>query len=272
MERSKLKNIVLLILLLTNLGLLFFVVRQEIREYQEEARARASAIHFLAERGIAVEESLVPDRTTLVPQQVERDRAAEAAAAAALLNGTVQEEARGGEVYRYHNDNGAIQFHSDGAFSAEFRPGVYPLGEKPDGTVLTLLKRLSFQGDVMAWMSDGVVVRQNWQGIPLFSQRVTVQWADGSVTALTGGRRLSGQPEEDKSRSSMAVATALIDFFNGLNELGDVCSRVDTITQGYVSSASLNGPVTLTPVWWIVTDTGAYQLDLVSGVLTRLES
>jgi len=46
MERSKLKNIVLLILLFTNLGLLFFVVRQEIREYREDARAQASAIGF----------------------------------------------------------------------------------------------------------------------------------------------------------------------------------------------------------------------------------
>jgi len=52
--------------------------------------------------------------------------------------------------------------------------------------------------------------------------------------------------------------------------LGDVCSRVEIIERGYVSAASLNGPVTLTPAWRIVTDTGAYQLDLIAGVLTRI--
>lgn len=269
MERSKLKDIVLLLLVLTNLGLLFFVLRQEIREYREYAQARTSAIGFLANKGVDVEESLVPDRMTLLPQRVERDRAAEAQAAAAFLKGDVQEESRGGEVYRYYNDNGSIQFHSDGAFSAELTPGAYPTGEDRDGAALALLKTLSFEGEVMAWLPDSIIVRQNWEGAPLFNQQVTVEWDGAHFTALTGGRRLSGQPVEDESRTTMTVATALVSFFNGLNGLGDVCSRVDVIAQGYVSAASLNGPVTLTPVWRVTTDTGAYQLDLLTGALTR---
>jgi hypothetical protein len=48
-----------------------------------------------------------------------------------------------------------------------------------------------------------------------------------------------------------------------------VCSRVDNLVQGYVCSTPLSGPMTLTPVWQIVTDTGSYQLNLVTGGLTR---
>ena len=93
---------------------------------------------------------------------------------------------------------------------------------------------------------------------------------DGYVAAMTAGRRLVGEPAEDPGRSTITVATALIQFLNGVDGLGDVCSRVDTITRGYVSSTALSGPMTLTPVWNIVTDTGAYQMDMVTGVLSRV--
>ena len=40
--------------------------------------------------------------------------------------------------------------------------------------------------------------------------------------------------------------------------------------QGYVSGPSLSGPMPLTPVWQVTTDTGFYQLDLVTGGVSRL--
>ena len=49
-----------------------------------------------------------------------------------------------------------------------------------------------------------------------------------------------------------------------------MCSRVDRIEEGYVSAASLSGPMTLTPVWRVTTDTGAYQVDAVTGGVSRM--
>jgi hypothetical protein len=116
------------------------------------------------------------------------------------------------------------------------------------------------------------LVRQIWSGVPLFTQQVTLICEQGCLTALTGGRRLVGEPAADSSRTPITTATALIDFFNGLNALGDVCSSIDRIDPGYVSAATLSGPITLTPVWRITTDTGAYQLDMITGALTRVTS
>lgn len=270
MERAKLKNIVLFILVVTNLCLLVFVVRQELRTRRADAQARENAIAFLAERGIRVDEPLVPKEMDLLPQVVERDRDAEGKAAQALLKGDVEMESRGGEVYRYYNENGSVQFHSDGTFSAELAPGAYPLGNDREAACLAVLKQLDFSAEVVEEGESALVLRQTWRGVSLFSQQVTVNWEEGSIRSLTGGRRLMGQPEEDRSRSALTVSGALIYFFNGLNGLGDVCSRVDSIDQGYVSTVSLNAPVTLTPVWRVVTDTGPYQLDGVTGALTRL--
>ncbi|MGE4277193.1 MAG: hypothetical protein AB7E30_08455 [Lawsonibacter sp.] len=269
MEWPKLKNIVLIILALTNLCLFVFTARRDLQNSYYQRQTRSDAMEFLTDRGVTVDEDQVPDKMDLAPQTVERDLEQEGALAAQLLRDSVQVEARGGEVYRYFNENGSIQFHSDGAFVGTFTSGVFPVGEDREKDCLACLAKLNFEGELMEEETDSLTFRQLWNGVPLFSQQVTLELRDGSVVAMTAGRRLVGQPVEDATRETATVATALIEFLNSVNALGDVCSRVDTITQGYASSIALSGPMTMTPVWRIVTDTGAYQLDLVTGALTR---
>lgn len=67
----------------------------------------------------------------------------------------------------------------------------------------------------------------------------------------------------------MNVPTALMDIFTGLNQLGDVCSQITRIQQSYVSISTLHGSMALRPVWYVATDTGFYQLDTVTGLLSR---
>jgi len=270
MEWSKLKNIVLIILLLTNLCLLGFVVRQELGERRAQQDTLTNTLGFLARRGVQVSREQVPRTDDLLPMTVERDLAAENEAAAALLAGPVETEARGGGVYRYYNANGSIQFHSDGAFSAEFSGSLFPLKDDITRTCLDALVCLDFQGERLDVREDRLVFRQLWQDYPLFSQQVTLVSDGWQLTAMTGGRRLMGTPAPDSSRSPISESTALIRFLNELSALGDVCSRIETITQGYASSTSLTGPMTLNPVWRITTDTGIYQMDLLTGSLSRV--
>ena len=118
MEWPKLKNIILIILILTNLCLLVFVAQGELRNSQLQRQAREEAIQFLADRGITVDEKQVPQTMELLPQTVERNLEEESQLAAALLGQGVTVEDRGAGVYRYSNSTGSIQFHSDGSFSA----------------------------------------------------------------------------------------------------------------------------------------------------------
>lgn len=269
MEWPKLKNIVLIILALTNLFLFIFIPGRELKNNDYQRQARSDAIQLLVDRGVTVAENQVPNKMDLEPQTVERDLEQEGALAAQLLNGPVQVEARGGEVYRYFNGNGSIQFHSDGAFVGTFASGFLPVGEDLERDCLAVLSKLNFEGKLIQKQTDRLTFRQLWNGVPLFSQQVTLEIRDNCVSSMMAGRRLVGQPTVDPGQKTVTVATALIEFLNSVNALGDVCSRVDSITQGYASSLALSGPMTLTPVWRIVTDTGAYQLDLVTGVLDR---
>lgn len=270
MPWTKLKNVILTVLVIVNLCLLGLVAGPAYQSRRQMEQARENAIRFLQDRGVQVKEGVVPRSMDLLPQTVERDLTEEERAAAALLGGAVSAEARGGEVYRYYNENGSVQFHSDGAISAQLEPSAFPLGENQEAGCLALLKGMGFEGSILERKEDKLVFLQNWQGSPLFTQQMTLICRDGGLSAITAGRQLLGQSQEDPSRQTVTVATALITFINSVNALGDVCNRIDAIQPGYITAASLSGPTVLTPVWRFTTDTGAYQLDTVTGAVSRV--
>lgn len=269
MPWSKLKNIILIILAITNLCLLVLVAGQAFQNTRVRIQVREEAISFLRSRGVEVDNSLVPQTMALKPQRLDRDLAREEEAAAALLGGPVTAESRGGEVYRYFNGKGSLQFHSDGTLSAQLEPGAFPLGEDRDEGCLALMERMGLQGVILDG-GEELVFRQALEGWPLFTQQVTLVCQEGCLTGITSGRQLVGTPQEDPSRQTIAVSTALISFVNGVNALGDVCNRIDSIEEGYITASTLAGPTVLTPVWRVTTDTGAYQLDTVTGSVGRV--
>ena len=268
MPWTKLKNIILLILALTNLFLLGLVVSQNLQNSRQNSQTRQSTILFLRERGVQVEEESIPQSVDLVPQTADRDLGAERLAAQALLKGEVETEARGGEIYRYENDLGWIQFHSDGTFSAWLEPGAYPVGGDREAGCAAALEAMGFEGTLTDEEGEELTFRQSWNEIPLFSQQVTVVCSGESVSTISG-QRLLGQPKEDPGRTTISVSTALVRFLNGVSTLGDVCNEIDRVEAGYVCTAALSGSMAMTPVWQITTDTGVYQLDTVTGEVRR---
>ena len=273
MQWRKLKNIILLILLALNLALAGLIGGPALSDHYHELRADREAVAFLEQKGIGFGNIDLPAPSQLVPQNVARAREEEARLARKLLGEDAVQEARGGEVYRYTSALGVVQFHSDGSFWAQLTEGAFPVGEDPQQAALALLEQLEFSGRTVPLKETGedtLTVRQIWNGADLFNQQATGLWNDTCMTEIVNGRRLYGLPVEDESRRTITLATALIDFYNGLNRLGDVCSRVDEIVPGYLSVTSLSRQMELTPVWRITTDTGAYQLDLVSGELERV--
>ena len=272
MEWSKLKNIILIMLAAVNLCLLFFVVQREWRDSANQRQNRQQAVDFLTDRGIQIHEGQLPDDQMVPrPQTVERDQEEESRLATQLLGEDVVVQARGAGVYRYQNGAGALQFHSDGSFSAELSPDSFPLGVDQERSCLDLLTQIGFEGETTARDENTLTVRQSWEGIPLFNHQVTLVWGSEGLETRTAGRRLVGSPVERTDQRPITVASALVYFYNGLNGLGDVCNQVDSIVQGYISVTSLSGPMELIPVWRVTTDTGAYQLDLLTGELNRVE-
>ena len=276
MEWSRIKTIILIILAVTNLSLLAFLFQRELQSQSAQREARQNAVLFLQKSGVTVEDSDIPEEMSLLPQTVEWDREQERAAASTLLGGGVQEQVWSDEIYRYYNETGNLQFHRDGTFQGEFVQGAFPVGEEsPAAYGLVVLNTLGFEGEVLSIQANGgedvttVTYRQWWDGVPIFNHQATLTFREGSLAAVEG-RRLTGAPALDESRTPISIPTALFQFYHGVVSLGDVCSRIDRITPGYVTSAGA-GPTSLTPVWYIVTDTRTYRLDTLTGALSRAD-
>ena len=261
MEWSRIKTIILIILAVTNVSLLGFLVQRELQVQNARQEARQNSIQFLENNGVTVEDETVPEEMTLLPQTVEWDR----------------EQAWSDEIYRYYNETGSIQFHRDGTFQGEFVEGAFQLeGQDAAAYSLQVLEILGIQGESLSVQADSgeedavtVVCRQLWNQVPVFNHLITLTFREDSLSAVEG-RRLTGEPALDTGQKPISIPTALFQFYHGMVALGDVCSRIESITPGYVTSAG-TGPSALTPVWYIATDTRNYRLDTLTGELSRAE-
>ena len=146
MDTPKLKNIILIVLVITNLCLLALVGQSEWKDDYLNWQSRMEAIDFLSRKQVKVSENSIPHEVVLKPVRAERDMEQEERLAVQLLGSPVERESRGAGVYRYGNHLGFIQFHSDGAFQAEFAQGAFPVGENGRQACFDLLNKLGFEG------------------------------------------------------------------------------------------------------------------------------
>ena len=272
MAWPKIKNIIILMLLVTNLCLLAFVGWREIRDWQLQDKALEQAVSFLAERGIQVDERIVPRSAELPPMGMERDLEEEQTLAAALLGDGLTREERSGEVYVYAGERGLLQCHSSGEFWADFQSGAFPVPEGAEMAehALETMELLHFQGEVVSSAGnaqDGsVTLRQLWNGVPVLPCRATLVYEGGELKRIEGGRRLTGTPQTTAG-TPITATTALMRFYAGLSERMDICSEVREIEIAYTLSNALGGPISLIPVWHITTDTEIYELNTLDGSL-----
>jgi len=272
MQWSKLKNIMLLILLATNLFLLFLLGQRNWSSQRYEASARTDALAILSKNGIVMQEETLPHDITLLSATVSRDREREAELLAPLLGGTVFEESLGGSQYFYSGEKGHAYFRGRGEFDLHLIPGAYSLDgsmEQHAAATLALMGFDAVPAGVSGTPEDGTVTLiQLWQNTPVLSCTVQVSYTDGCLTSVSG-TRLSGTPSPGTSHSLSSV-TGLLRFLELFTQSGDVCNRINVMQGGYRLITGPSGPSTLVPVWYFATDTGAYLLDMSENQLRKV--
>lgn len=272
MEWSKLKNIIILILLLVNGFLLFMVRAQERDSEQYREQTVTDTVSVLERNGIRIDRSLIPEELDLTPMTVERDQEAEAALAAALL-GECESSDLGSGRHAYQGSGGWAEFRSNGSFSIAFRTQTWTA---PDGGeeehALKLMEQVGLTGELVSRQESGgrvtLTLRQIWQKAPVYSCQITLEYEDGSLRSAAG-QRLMGTPQPSGEADELiSVPTALLRVLNGVNDLGDLCNEITSMTPGYLLTVSADA-TRLIPMWYVTTDTGAYSLNALTGALER---
>lgn len=270
MESSKIKQIVILILVIVNGFLLILVAGRAWTTAQAQETAREQVVNILGENGIEMDDVMLPDEVELPGAQVARDSELEVMGAKALLGEDAQLDE---DTMTYQGSKGTARFYVDGEFYVQFTSGSYPLDEGADqgDVALALLESMGFSGQVVEGTDQEVVVEQLIEDVPVFSCQATVLFSDQEVVGIaSGSRRLVGTPQMDVARELITVPMALLKLLDYVKVNGDLCSEIYEMTLGYVLDTQ-SVPAVLYPTWEITAqvgaDLGTYTVDAESGAV-----
>lgn len=269
MERSKLKNIILAILVITNVLLLGLMITQRMESRHYRQQALLDVVELLDRQGISVQVEDLPRQDFPPPQVLERDAQEELAAFSALL-GQDAVYAQRGMVSLYTGSLGSAEVRDDGGFSVELAPGAYPLnGQDMEQHGLAVLSLMGFSGQITAVEDNALSAVETLKGVPIFSCGVLLRYEGGDLRSISG-TRLVGAPAKDlQAGGQLSTATLLVRFRAGIINSGDACTAILSATQGYILGADANRNLRLTPVLRLETDTNLYILNALTGELQR---
>lgn len=260
---SKLKNVILAVLLLTNLFLFALVISERMSGDSQEAEAREMAILFLQERGVPLEEDMVPRSLDLVALQGAEQIQEEAVV---LLLGAV-ERSYGGETVRYTSDLGFIEVSPEGNFYGNFTGAVLPVSQKSkEEHGALILEKLGLDCLYLGEVSQGegtlLVYNQIIQGIPVVDCEIHLYYEEGVLREIPKGRGFSGEFQEgDVGKGT--IATALLQFFAQLGEEG--CEEMYGIEACYLPAYQSGVGISLQPSWCFVTERGNFYWNSVTS-------
>jgi hypothetical protein len=269
-ELSKIKNIIIIILLIVNIFFLVLFIIGRIETGKLEKKAKEDVIRILSSYGISLDMSVIPVYSDLGSYDVQRDTESERSVAEAVL-GKCQVYEPGGNIYQYSSPLGEAVFRGNGEFSITIAAGI----AMPDSSLKALgsyLDQLDITADLKSAeikYDDGgslssVQFTPLFEDVGIFNCRITMSFNGESLMSIHG-RRLTSLPSPSPSEPMIGVNTALISFLNAVRESDLICNEIITITPGYSFSASVSGSGRLAPYWCITTDVGKYYVNGLTG-------
>lgn len=272
MEGSRIKTVIIMILLVVN-GFLLVLVgarRSEARRYEQSALD--GSIQVLAQNGIVLSSDTIFGREGYEAGATQRDPELEGRLASALLGETAQGSSLGGGLYTYSTEHGQISFRAGGELSAQLRQSSYWSISDPESYSAALADRLGLALRRTRYdIRDGsgeIVYQQLVDSAPLFSCKLTLTFEQGYLTDLSGSL-LAMDGFSAESGSLLSLPTVLMRFLDSILDSGDVCSAILLVEPGYLIAQSFTGTVGLQPVWHITTNTADYYVNGITGELSR---
>lgn len=271
MRWSRIKNIIILLLVVVNGFLLALVGFRAWRTQQGERETRERMIEVLANNGITFLPQEVPGEMPLSPRQVSLEPPGEERWAE--LVGEIAETGVTGTWTTYIGAAGQAAFSTAGEVELRFFPGQRSMDQEQleaYAAELFLILGVSEVRETDRRQKDNAVTvtyTQLWEGAPVPELSLTVYWEDGELTGLSG-RCLVGTESPASGGEAISASTALTRFLKALNDGGYVCSQITDLYAGYVPSGT--GTVSLSPAWFIETDVWPWRftVDGATGAVT----
>ncbi len=266
MDAGRLKNIAIIILAVLNICFLALIGFNRYEQRNVSVQGKDSISELFADNGISLPADIVPDSFDAEWYTIARDTSMESKIVEKLIGQAVAED-QGGNIYSYKNADGSALFRNNGEF--EIKLNFVDDGAGAGRTAARLLEEMGIkfisEGAEMEEHGDsrGIGYICSWDDSPVLNCSVHLTiYAGGS--AVLSGRRINGTPQQGGAGHILDINTVLVRFLDEIKSGGHVCNRLESIELCYNMNSSASGTV-LEPVWHIVTDGGAYQVNVSSG-------
>lgn len=264
MKTSRLKNIVIVILLLVNAFLLVLLLSRRAEQRAAYDRSVEQLVTLFDASGITLEPAVLPQDDALLSSALDRDLERETAFAAALL-GTVSVSDSGGGVCLYSGEYGLCSIRAGGAVEGSVSRPV----EDPDLFCRDLFKSFGYERTVTQ-LTDGsgsVTGVRTTGSSPVFNAALTLSFSGGRLISVSGV--FLSSLSKGRSGDGVDAVTALVRFLDYRTASGLVCTEILSVESGYLLQSSAPAPLRLLPVWRIVTDVNNYYVNYKTGEITR---
>ena len=245
MDSIKVKNFIIIVLLIVNAILLSVFVTDTVRERGQASGAVDGAVSLLAENGIAVSADADLSERSLGVVALSRDTERERELVSSVL-GDVTVTNLGGNILHYVGPKGEANFRGTGSFEMLVYDNDF-IGEEP----LTAARHFAAQLGLDTLREP-------------VSSSVDPETLDGTLELMCTSN--SASVVNESGMDTLDVPTVLMRFLALVLDSGRVCSSLDSLELCYSMTATAAGDGSLVPVWRITTDTGEYYINAVSGL------
>ena len=269
MDSSRLKTIILILLICLNAALLTVVIADRQASATADEALEETAVSVLEENGMLLSDAVELSARKPRVYSVTRSVADEEKYVEAVLGEPLTVNDSGGIRY-YEGSTGMGRFHGTGEFEVYLTSGTYTDNYDGIRTSFAFLKDMGVQAyepmTVSAEGNSGVIVTTvcSVNDAPIYNCAVTLSFIDESLMAISGYRPFYDLKESDGGEA-LDIYTVLLRFLSVVRSEGTVGRELNAVELGYKLVSSLSGESRLTPVWHFVTDTGEYYIDGLTG-------
>lgn len=264
MERYRLKNIIILILLLLNLFLLFMVGNRLYARQQAQAQLVEETIALLSYHGISIDAALLEENDAPAAYACKRSADEERTFVEALLGEILVESDAGSGTCVYYATYGTATFRANGSFTLEIQADTPEITDYSQflqsfcPANYTLAERIEHSDSVTFCLEAA------FSGCPVYGAAMEVVLTNGHLSAASG-YLISTSAEPVDNGTAMTRCSAAVRLMDDCREEGRICNTISDISAGYLLQSTTSTPLLLTPIYRFETNTYDYYVTAATG-------
>ena len=266
MDRFRLKNCIILILVLMDLFLLSSLLSREGSRHSAQHSAAEQLAHLFASDGIELDPGIISNQTPPTGYTLSRSDEWEQRAAATLLGGDFSRSDQGGGISTYSSNRGAAMFRSTGVFDAAGTLALNGVKFAQEFCETFGYTEPVFQLNEAD--TGSAVVTRVYDEYPVFNSTITFSLSNGILTGVSGTLLPDTASETHSDVQPLSASAALTAFQKHRRETQAVVSSISDIYLCYELQSSASIPMALSPSWCIATDTALYYVNCILGTVT----